>query len=125
VGRLVQNVHAGIRIFAGLVTATLFLFFISQVTSDPALFLVFGLGSEILGFATYSRWRVNVATIAGDLSGILLLLPLIYVALTIPNQLASQSVAATTNWLATYFQGLPASVVGDLGGTLAAVVMGF
>lgn len=118
----------GIRLIAGLigglVTGALFLFFISQVLSDPLQFLVFGFGSEILGFMTYCTWKASAATIVGDISGVVLLLPLIYIAISILYQSPSQSMTAT-NWPGAYIQGLPASIIGDLGGTLAAVVMGF
>jgi hypothetical protein len=113
----------GIRVILGLIIIIVFLFLISQIISDPLQLLIFGFGSEIVGIVTYSVWKVNVITAAGDLSGVLLVLPLIYVVLMIPDQSTSQSVTATTNWLVAYFQGLPASVMGDIGGTLAAVIV--
>ncbi len=103
---------AGIRIIIGLTVIVAFLFLISQVIADPLQFLFFGLGSEILGFATYSIWKVNVVTLAGDL--VILIAPFLSI---------SQSVTATTDWLVAYFQGLPASIIGDIGGTVAAFIV--
>ncbi len=114
---------AGIRIIIGLTVIVAFLFLISQVIADPLQFLFFGLGSEILGFATYSIWKVNVVTLAGDLATVLLVLPLVYVILIAPFLSISQSVTATTDWLVAYFQGLPASIIGDIGGTVAAFIV--
>jgi len=102
---------------------TVFLFFISQVVSDPAQVLVFGFGSEILGVVTYSLFKVNVAAATGTLATVFLFLPVIYIALVAPSQSTSQSIISITNWLVTFLQGLPASILGDIGGTIAAAIM--
>jgi hypothetical protein len=101
-----------------------FLYIISQIITDPTQILVFGFGSEILGVITYALFRTNVAAAAGTLGTVLLFLPAIYIALMSPYQTTSQSVVSITNWFVAFIQGLPASIIGDIGGMIASAIMG-
>jgi hypothetical protein len=114
----------GIRLIIGLVVAAAFLYFTSQLVTDPLQILVFGFGSEILGFVTFSIWKINLITLVGGIGTILLILPLGYIILMAPIHSLSQSIAYTTDWLVSYFQGLPASIIGDVGGMFAAAIVG-
>jgi hypothetical protein len=80
--------------------------------------------SEFLGLVTYSIWKLNVAKIAGDLSVILLFLPAFGILILISYESSTQSINATTNWFVSVIQGIPASILGDIGGSIAAAILG-
>ena len=118
-------IFEGIRVAIALAVAVVFLVVIGQIVSDPLQALYYGAGSEILGFVTYSLWKVNVNKIAGDLAVIVLFLPAFAIVVLIPFETTTQSVDATTSWLVSMFQGIPASILGDIGGSIASAVLGF
>ena len=95
----------------------------SQLISDPVRALYFGGVSEFVGFVTFATLKVNVEKLIADASVILLFLPLFVILVLIPSETATQAITATTNWFVSYFQGLPASITGDLGGSIAAAIL--
>lgn len=117
-------VGAGGRVAAFLIILILVLFVASQIISDPLQAFLFSVVSYFVGFTTYAVWKLNVSKAAADMSAIFLFLPLIVIVATVPLSSPSQTITATTNWLVTYIQGLPVSILGDIGGSIAAVVLG-
>lgn len=50
-------------------------------------------------------------------------IPIIYIVILVPYETTSQSVSLITDWLVSYFKGLPTSIIGDLGGNIAAAII--
>lgn len=97
----------------------------SQMVSDPIQALYFGGASEFVGFVTFATLKVDVKKLIADASVILLFLPLFVILVLLPSETTTQAVNATTNWLVSYIQGVPASIMGDLGGSAAAAILTF
>jgi hypothetical protein len=114
----------GVRVVAALAVIVGVIVIVGQIVTDPLQALYYGFGSEILGFVTYSIWKINVNKIAGDLSVILLFLPVFCILILIPYESTTQSVNATTDWFVSTIQGIPASILGDIGGSMAAAILG-
>jgi hypothetical protein len=95
----------------------------SQMVSDPTQALYFGGVSEFVGFVTFAALKVDVKKLIADASVILLFLPLFVILVLLPSETTAQAVNATTNWFVSYIQGVPASIMGDLGGSVAAAIL--
>jgi hypothetical protein len=100
------------------------LFVASQLVTDLLQALLFGGGSYVVGFTTYSLWKLDVNKVAADIGVVFLFLPLFIIVATAPYSSPSQNITAATNWLVAYVQGLPASILGDIGGSAAAALLG-
>ena len=112
------------RVIAGLLVMIVFLFFVSQILTDPVQILVFGFGSEFLGVITYALFKVNVTAAAGTLATVFLFLPAAYIVLVSPSQSSPQSIISITNWFVSFVEGPPASIIGEIGGNIAGAIIG-
>lgn len=117
-------VGAGGRVIAFLLLLAGVIFVASQLVSDPLQAFLFGGGSYLVGFVTYTLWQLDVNKVAADIAIIFLFLLLIVIVATSPLSNPSQTINAATNWLVTYLQGLPASILGDISGSIAAALLG-
>jgi len=55
---------------------------------------------------------------------VFLFLPAAYIVLASPYHSASQSIISITNWFAAFVEGLPASIIGEVGGNIAGAIIG-
>lgn len=114
---------AGGRVVLAVIVIVVTFTLASQLISDPVQALYFGGVSEFVGFLTFATLKVDVKKLIADASVILLFLPLFVILVLIPSETTAQAINATTNWFVSYFQGLPTSIMGDFGGSVAAAIL--
>jgi len=93
--------------------------------SDTDLTGEFMLGciSFIIGFVTEKAWGLNLNKLMADVSLVFVLLPFLYLAVVAPFMPLVRFIDLWTAYLVSFFEGLPAMLIGDVGGTVAAAAL--
>mgnify|MGYP001097660012 CR=1 FL=1 len=91
---------------------------------DPVASLVWGFVSVVVGFIAQKTWGFDFKKILSDATTILMIVPLIYLALMALLMPFEEFVSLWSTYLVNFFENLPVAMLGDLGGTMAAWLLG-